>query len=83
VAVAAGSDPQHDGGEYQQQRQTSCRHSGVEDTGGNSNGRGTDNNQQGCGSGVGSGRMLPLSSFPSSSSLLSSLQFLLLLQFLF
>ncbi len=42
-------------------RQTSYRRSGVEDTGSNSDGVGRDNNQQGCGSGVGSGRLPPLS----------------------
>jgi hypothetical protein len=55
----------------------------VEDTGGNSDGVGTDNNQQGCGSGVGSGRLPPLFLFPSSLSSLSSLPFPSLLQLLF
>jgi hypothetical protein len=40
----------------------------VEDTGGNSNGVGTDNNQQGCGSGVGSGCLPPLSSYATAAA---------------
>ncbi len=66
-----------------QRRRISYRRSGVEDTGGNSDGVGTDNNHQGCSRGVGSGRLLPLSLFPSSSSSLSSLPFPSLLQLLF
>ena len=40
----------------------------VEDTGDNSNGVGTDNNQQGCGSRVGSGQLLPLFSYTTAAA---------------
>ena len=40
----------------------------VEDTGGNSDGVGTYNNQQGCGSGVGSGWLPPLSLYATAAA---------------